>query len=152
MKKIFLVFALIFMTASVVLAQDNGDKPLNIKDSVISLLRNTAFGGFFPRSEQEISEAQAKVEKSKQEKYQTKLNDIKVKSVPLWQNAIMICVGLLLVFLAISKGFEPLLLIPIGMGGILANIPIANIAALPVVEVINGLPVTLSSGGFLGQI
>ena len=152
MRKVFLVFALIFMTASIVLPQESADKPLNIKDSLISLARNTAFGGLFPRSEQEIAEAQAKAEKSKQEKYQTKLNDIKVKTVPLWQNIIMICVGLLLVYLAISKGFEPLLLIPIGMGGILANIPIANIAALPVVEVINGIPVTLSSGGFLGQI
>ena len=40
----------------------------------------------------------------------------------------MIAVGGGLIFLAISKGFEPLLLIPIGFGGILANIPIAAIA------------------------
>lgn len=40
----------------------------------------------------------------------------------------MIAVGALLIFLAISKGFEPLLLIPIGFGGILANIPVAEIA------------------------
>ncbi|WP_295163312.1 sodium ion-translocating decarboxylase subunit beta [uncultured Brachyspira sp.] len=152
MKKIFLVFALIFMTASVVLPQESTDKPLNIKDSLISLVRNTAFGGLFPRSEQEIAETKMKAENSRQEKYQTKLNDIKVKSVPLWQNAVMICVGLLLVYLAIAKGFEPLLLIPIGMGGILANIPIANIASLPIVEIINGIPITLNSGGFLGQI
>ena len=42
--------------------------------------------------------------------------------------AAMIAVGGLLIFLAINKGFEPLLLIPIGFGGILANIPIAEIA------------------------
>ena len=42
--------------------------------------------------------------------------------------ASMIVVGGLLIFLAINKGFEPLLLIPIGFGGILANIPIAEIA------------------------
>lgn len=41
---------------------------------------------------------------------------------------IMIVVGGLLIFLAINKGFEPLLLIPIGFGGILANIPVAAIA------------------------
>ncbi len=40
----------------------------------------------------------------------------------------MIVVGGVLIFLAIKKGFEPLLLIPIGFGGILANIPIAGIA------------------------
>lgn len=42
--------------------------------------------------------------------------------------AAMIGVGLLLLFLAISKGFEPLLLIPIGFGAILSNIPLAGIA------------------------
>ncbi|WP_040886641.1 sodium ion-translocating decarboxylase subunit beta [Marinobacter santoriniensis] len=41
---------------------------------------------------------------------------------------VMICVGLLLLFLAIRKGFEPLLLVPIGFGGILANIPEAGLA------------------------
>jgi oxaloacetate decarboxylase beta subunit len=40
----------------------------------------------------------------------------------------MICIGLLLLYLAIRKDFEPLLLIPIGFGGILANIPEAGIA------------------------
>jgi len=40
----------------------------------------------------------------------------------------MICVGLLLLFLAIRKRFEPLLLVPIGFGGILANIPEAGLA------------------------
>ncbi|MFC4241518.1 sodium ion-translocating decarboxylase subunit beta [Marinobacter oulmenensis] len=41
---------------------------------------------------------------------------------------IMIAIGLLLLFLAIRKGFEPLLLVPIGFGGILANIPEAGLA------------------------
>ncbi|MCZ9839982.1 hypothetical protein OFQ52_02800 [Brachyspira hyodysenteriae] len=63
MRKIFLVFALIFMTASVVLPQESAQEPLNIKDSLISLVRNTAFGGLFPRSEKEIADAQVKAEK-----------------------------------------------------------------------------------------
>jgi oxaloacetate decarboxylase beta subunit len=41
---------------------------------------------------------------------------------------VMIAISLLLIYLAIGKGFEPLLLLPIGFGGILANIPIADIA------------------------
>jgi len=44
------------------------------------------------------------------------------------KNFIMILVGLLLIYLGIAKKFEPLLLIPIGFGGILANIPYADIA------------------------
>ena len=41
---------------------------------------------------------------------------------------VMIIVGLLLIYLAIVKKFEPLLLLPIGFGGILANIPVIDIA------------------------
>ncbi|GAB1259084.1 sodium ion-translocating decarboxylase subunit beta [Aurantivibrio plasticivorans] len=42
---------------------------------------------------------------------------------------IMIVIGLLLLFLAIRKNFEPLLLVPIGFGAILANIPGAGLAS-----------------------
>ena len=40
-----------------------------------------------------------------------------------WGNLIMILVGCLLLWLAIKKDFEPLLLVPIGLGIILGNIP-----------------------------
>lgn len=39
---------------------------------------------------------------------------------------IMMSVGFLLLFLAIKKGFEPLLLLPIGFGAVLSNIPVAG--------------------------
>ncbi|PKL14812.1 MAG: sodium ion-translocating decarboxylase subunit beta [Spirochaetae bacterium HGW-Spirochaetae-8] len=45
-------------------------------------------------------------------------------------NLVMILVGFVLLYLAIKKGFEPLLLIPIGFGCILANIPFAYIAGI----------------------
>ncbi|MBO4512373.1 MAG: sodium ion-translocating decarboxylase subunit beta [Victivallales bacterium] len=41
---------------------------------------------------------------------------------------IMILVGLVLIYLAIIKGFEPLLLLPIGFGAVMSNIPLAGIA------------------------
>jgi oxaloacetate decarboxylase beta subunit len=41
---------------------------------------------------------------------------------------VMMPVCLLLLSLGIKRGFEPLLLIPIGFGGLLANIPVADIA------------------------
>lgn len=44
-----------------------------------------------------------------------------------WGRVIMVLVAFLLFYLAIAKGFEPLLLIPIGFGGLLANIPVAGI-------------------------
>ncbi|PCI44676.1 MAG: glutaconyl-CoA decarboxylase subunit beta [Moraxellaceae bacterium] len=43
----------------------------------------------------------------------------------------MICVGLVLLYLAIGKGFEPLLLVPIGFGAILVNIPEAGFFTEP---------------------
>lgn len=60
------------------------------------------------------------------------------KLFTLWQNtglyqlelgqAVMLLVCLGLIYLAIRKGFEPLLLIPIGFGGVLANLPAAGMA------------------------
>src|SRR4030043_2065194 len=44
-----------------------------------------------------------------------------------WSNPIMIGVGCLLLYLGIKKGFEPLLLVPIGFGAILVNIPLAGL-------------------------
>ena len=44
-----------------------------------------------------------------------------------WGQVVMIIVGLVLIYLAVVKEFEPLLLIPIGIGGILANVPLAGI-------------------------
>ena len=41
---------------------------------------------------------------------------------------LMLLVGLLLIYLAIVKKFEPLLLLPIGFGALLSNIPGANLA------------------------
>ncbi len=44
-----------------------------------------------------------------------------------WGRVIMILITFLLFYLAIAKNFEPLLLLPIAFGGLLANIPLANI-------------------------
>lgn len=45
-----------------------------------------------------------------------------------WGQVVMMSVGFLLIYLAIRKGFEPLLLLPIGFGAVLSNIPVAGIA------------------------
>ena len=46
-----------------------------------------------------------------------------------WGRVIMFLIIFVLFYLAIGKGFEPLLLLPIAFGGLLANIPIAEMAA-----------------------
>jgi len=50
--------------------------------------------------------------------------------------AIMLIVGLLLLYLAINKKFEPLLLLPIGFGAILTNIPEIGLSLSPIERLI----------------
>ncbi|MBF0368356.1 MAG: sodium ion-translocating decarboxylase subunit beta [Magnetococcales bacterium] len=45
-----------------------------------------------------------------------------------WGQVLMMAVGGLLIYLAVVKQFEPLLLVPIGFGAILTNIPVAGIS------------------------
>jgi len=61
-------------------------------------------------------------------------------------SAAMIVVGLVLLYLAIRKGFEPLLLVPIGFGTILVNLPGTGLDAAPVYDEVGHL---VSSGGLL---
>ena len=62
---------------------------------------------------------------------------------------VMMAVGLTLLFLAINKGFEPLLLVPIGFGTILANIPGAGFDAAPIYDAMGNME---SPGGLLYYI
>ncbi|MFT3903751.1 MAG: sodium ion-translocating decarboxylase subunit beta [Niabella sp.] len=43
-----------------------------------------------------------------------------------WQHLLMIAIGLLLIYLAIAKEYEPTLLLPMGFGAILVNIPLTS--------------------------
>jgi oxaloacetate decarboxylase beta subunit len=49
-----------------------------------------------------------------------------------WQNAVMYAVGGALIWLAVKKEYEPMLLLPIGFGAILVNLPL-SIAGVPTV-------------------
>ena len=44
-----------------------------------------------------------------------------------WGNAVMLVIGGLLIYLAIAKKMEPLLLVPIGFGILLVNLPLGGI-------------------------
>lgn len=48
-----------------------------------------------------------------------------------WKEFVMIIIGLVLIYLAIFKKSEPLLLLPIGFGAILANLPMTGITDAP---------------------
>lgn len=69
-------------------------------------------------------------------------------------NLLMIIVSCVLLYLAIKKGFEPLLLIPIAFGMLLSNLPLAGLMDAPIVHLVTGghggplltLPDTLGGG------
>jgi oxaloacetate decarboxylase beta subunit len=50
-------------------------------------------------------------------------------SVITWQQVMMVGVGLILIYLGISKKYEPLLLVPIGFGTLLVNLPLSGLMA-----------------------
>ena len=64
--------------------------------------------------------------------------------------AIMLLVSFVLLYLAIVKGFEPLLLVPIAFGMLLANLPLAGLMAPPEDGQVGGLLYYLYQGVKLG--
>ena len=65
-----------------------------------------------------------------------------------WQQAVMIVIGLVLLYLGIGRKIEPLLLVPIGFGVILGNLPLAGLSAYEKDGVIN----TLYKAGILTEL
>ncbi len=67
-----------------------------------------------------------------------------------WQQIIMLVISCILLYLAIVKKYEPLLLLPIAFGMMLANIPLAGLMDYPVYSIgEDGLPHLDQLGGLL---
>ena len=112
---IFSIFALTSFAADVVVEQNQEKAPYHSKtmsELVDSFYATTGIKALFQPQEG--------------------IKDARGKDMTLFAQSggriLMIFICFLLFYLAIKKGFEPLLLIPIGFGGLLANIPIANMA------------------------
>lgn len=67
-----------------------------------------------------------------------------------WQHLVMLAVACVLVYLAIVKKFEPLLLLPIAFGVFLSNLPLAGLMAEPSGKQAGGLLYYLYQGVKLG--
>lgn len=63
-----------------------------------------------------------------------------------WGQVAMLAVSSTLIYLAIKRGFEPLLLLPIGLGAFLANLPSSGLLTPPHGNEIGGLYYYLSKG------
>ncbi|MDR0396034.1 MAG: sodium ion-translocating decarboxylase subunit beta [Oscillospiraceae bacterium] len=55
-----------------------------------------------------------------------------------WQSGVMLALSCVLAYLAIARKFEPLLLLPIAFGMLLANLPLADMMAAPPSDAENG--------------
>jgi oxaloacetate decarboxylase beta subunit len=66
-----------------------------------------------------------------------------------WQQALMLLISWFLIYLAIKKKYEPLLLLPIAFGMMLANLPLAGLTAEPQYEIVNGEMKLKQVGGLL---
>ncbi len=74
-----------------------------------------------------------------------------------WKTLVMIAISLVLIYLAIVKGFEPLLLLPIAVGMLLTNLPGANMFHFDMwmadgMTVLDSLKLVINKGGFLDLI
>ena len=66
------------------------------------------------------------------------------------QELIVVILSLILIYLAVSKNYEPYLLIPIGFGMLLANLPLTGLMDIPTVTSNGGLLYYLYQGVSLG--
>lgn len=71
-----------------------------------------------------------------------------------YKEVIMIAISLILLYLAIKKEYEPLLLVPIAFGMLLTNLPLGGLTDPPIVEVVKNaegmlVPETKQVGGLL---
>jgi len=104
-------------------------KPISVKGFFQNIGKNTGvYKMIHTETAEEIAQAKAEEEAFEAEK----ANDpFAGKKAPGWQSFVMMAIGFLIVYLGAARGFEPLLLIPIGFGTVLVNIPGANMGAGP---------------------
>jgi sodium ion-translocating decarboxylase, beta subunit len=67
-----------------------------------------------------------------------------------WQHLVMVAVACVLIYLAIVRGFEPLLLLPIAFGVLIVNLPLTGLMAGPTESEAGGLLYYLYQGVKLG--
>ena len=108
----------------------NGRYDISVSSFLKNIGKSTGIYKMIHRpSAEEI--AAEELAKEAEEYAMTHAEDSFAADAPGWQYVLMIAVGFLIVYLGAVKGFEPLLLIPIGFGTILVNIPGAGMGEGP---------------------
>ncbi len=114
---------------STIIKGSEGIKNIDAKSFFINVWKNTGiFKMIHTPTAAEIAAEKAQKEAVEAAAEVDVFSDVQV---PGWQRLLMLAIGFLIVWLAVAKGFEPLLLIPIGFGTILVNIPGAGMGDAP---------------------
>ena len=121
-KKYILIYFLLSIFLTNMIASENTNKtqkeyqPKTITELLTSFYETTGINAIFNPSDNVMTS-------------EPKKGDIRQMTTfeQTWGRIIMFVIVFILFYLAIAKNFEPLLLIPIAFGGLLANIPLANI-------------------------
>ncbi len=119
----------VMLSGSTVIKGSENIPRISVEEFFGNLWKNT---GIYKMIHTETAEerAQAEAEKEAMEEA-AEYDPFADTTVPGWQSFVMMLIGFLIVYLAVAKGFEPLLLIPIGFGTILVNIPGAGMGDAP---------------------
>lgn len=107
----------------------NGKYDISVKTFLVNIFHTTGIYKMIHTTTPEELAAQ-KAQEEASELAQENADDF-AETAPGWQYLVMILIGFLIVYLGAGRGFEPLLLIPIGFGTILVNIPGAGMGNLP---------------------
>lgn len=91
----------------------NEDESFSVSDTLKGLLHTTGIYSFFTERTENVA------------------SNGKINVTYGWQKAVMILIAFVLLYLGGAKGFEPLLLIPIGFGTLLVNVPLAGMGDAP---------------------
>jgi oxaloacetate decarboxylase beta subunit len=89
------------------------DESFSVSDTLKGLLQTTGIYAFFTEKTENVN------------------SKGKISITYGWQKAVMILIAFVLLYLGGAKGFEPLLLIPIGFGTLLVNVPLAGLGEPP---------------------
>jgi carboxybiotin decarboxylase len=106
-----------------------GIKSIDVHTFLVNIWHNT---GIYKMAHTETAEEKAAAQAAAAVEAAQEAHDpFADVSVPAWYSVIMIVVGFLIIYLGAAKGFEPLLLIPIGFGTVFVNILGAGMGDAP---------------------
>jgi len=129
---VILGIALVYSLVSTVFASDNNNEVASFKTMSTAIIAgsedvpNISITEFLQNT---VENTGISAVINGQEEVADLVDASKSTIVPGWQRLILMAIGFLIIYLGAAKGFEPLLLVPIGFGTVFVNIPFGGMYA-----------------------